>query len=97
MKLESGPKIYDPFDGSTEQYKGNIPTFYSKYILRSVPDESSDLEEMMNSNEDVLPASTQQIYSKLKHETFPRILFLGTGSGEPTLFRNSSAILVHLS
>lgn len=34
---------------------------------------------------------------KLKDETFPRFLFLGTGAADSFLLRNSSGILVHTS
>lgn len=32
-----------------------------------------------------------------RSETYPKIVFLGTGSGRPRLFRNSTGILVHLT
>lgn len=41
--------------------------------------------------------NSEIVPSKLKDETFPRILFLGTGSGNSHLYRNQSGILLHLS
>lgn len=39
----------------------------------------------------------QTVPSKLINEEFPRFVFLGTGSGDSDILRNSSGILVHLS
>lgn len=40
---------------------------------------------------------TQVVMPKLENEQFPRILFLGTSSGDSFILRNSSGILVHLT
>lgn len=40
---------------------------------------------------------SQVVTSKLKDEQFPRILFLGTSSGDSFLLRNSSGALVHMT
>lgn len=48
-------------------------------------------------DEDDSELYAQVVQPKLKNEQFPRILFLGTSSGDSFLLRNSSGILVHLT
>lgn len=57
-----------------------------------------ELNEVLGiKDEDDRELYSQIVTPKLKDEIFPRILFLGTSSGDSFLLRNSTGILVHLS
>lgn len=100
MELDPNPKIFNPFDGSAEQY-GIMPILYSKYILRQKPREGIELQGVPSDDEHFQKsheyAQLPKIHPKLKDEKFPRFLFLGTGASHDYLLRNSSGILVHLT
>lgn len=104
MKVDTNPKMHDP----TTQY-GKAPMLYTKYMLQRLikdelcdePDPELDLtkiNEALNMNDqDSIDLFNQTTPVKLKDETFPRILFLGTGASCSFHLRNTSAILVHVS
>lgn len=115
LKLDANPKIYNPNDETSKDY-GQIPTLYTKYVLRDRTKENdfdSDDEDDLTSAEEIIlkelnealgikEEDDRELYNqivtpKLRNEIFPRILFLGTSSGDSFLLRNSTGILVHLS
>lgn len=107
MKLDTNTKTYTPNDAAADKC-GKNPTFFSKYILRELPQDdvdpendedffSQELNEVLSLSEQKPDNYMTDAPLKLKDEQFPRILFLGTGAADSYLLRNSSAVLVHIS
>lgn len=69
-------------------------TLFSTYILRGSSEshhrKSSEDVTNLNKNTDI---NDRLIIDRLK--TYPRIVFLGTVSTQPSPYRNSTSILVH--
>lgn len=109
MQLDPSPKIYTPNETSSEN-SAKTTTLYTKYVFREQPADwvikgdtipyediaSEEFSQVLSVKEDGL-LTQQPVPLKLKHEQFPRILFLGTSSADSYLLRNSTGILVHLS
>lgn len=113
MKLDANPKIFDPSDKSAEKFGKIPTLFTKyilRYQPKEHDDEELDddssredaetfeLNEALGiKDEDDSELCTQIVPPKLTNEQFPRILFLGTSSGDSFILRNSSGILVHLT
>lgn len=110
MQLDPNPKIYTPNEKSNDEtstlYTKYVfreqPANWTYMKGDTIPYEdiaSDEFSQVLNGTEnDGNGLLTQHpIPLKLKDEQFPRILFLGTGSADAYLMRNSTGILVHLS
>lgn len=106
MQLDPNPpKICRP----TDEHIDKTPALYTKYVFREQPNDYTVIKSEAQRYDDIANAEfdrvlvsqnglhTQSAPLKLQNEQFPRILFLGTGSADSYLLRNSTGILVHLS